>query len=200
MRYILSLRFIKLLAYKTGKWLQEHLQESHKRRYLYYFGLQVIYGAIFKGALLILLSILLSIFTETMLATLSFTLIRVYAGGVHFNSYTKCAYVSVSCLLFAGLIAKYFPNNKVINIIVFMLVFILLLLYSPVEHFNRPIKESEKVKFKILSLIILCLLFAVYILSLNQSIIAGVLLAGIVILPVNKCSTLRTNIKMFNKP
>ncbi|KKQ79631.1 MAG: hypothetical protein UT03_C0046G0003, partial [Candidatus Moranbacteria bacterium GW2011_GWD2_38_7] len=84
-RYLLTFRYIKLFSYWSARGLANKLQESHKHRYTYYYGCQIIYGGINKGLLLILLGILLNILPQLLLTTLSFVSLRIWTGGLHFS-------------------------------------------------------------------------------------------------------------------
>jgi accessory gene regulator protein AgrB len=62
------------------------------------------------------------------------------------------------------------------------------LLYAPVEHPNRPLKDNEKVKFKRIGLCVLALLLLIN-MSINNTMIIncvtyGVLLAGVIATPL----------------
>ena len=182
-RYLLTLRYIKLLSYQSAKHLQQSRQETHKHRYTYYYGSQIIYGAINKFLLLILLGLLFNILPQILLVSISFVMLRVFAGGLHFNSYTKCAYVSLLSFAIMGIMAKYVFLNISQSVIIFLIVFILFLIYAPVEHINRPLKNNiERIKFKIISLVLLILLFLITVntnnVIISNSIIYGVILAG----------------------
>jgi len=89
-------------------------------------------------------------------------------------------------------LAKYIYLNQIASIIIFIYVFIVILLYAPVEHPNRPLKENDTIKFKAISCCILVILFIVNIFInntlINNSILYGILLSGLIALPIiNKC-------------
>jgi accessory gene regulator B len=184
MKYILTLRYIKLLSYLSARYLQEVRKESHKHRYTYYYGFQIIYGSINKLLLLILTGLLLGILPELLIVTLSFVLLRIWTGGLHFDNYTKCAWASLLSLTVMGLFSKCLPISNITALIISLTVSILFLIYAPVEHKNRPIKKEERNKYKIISLVILCLLFLNYLYFSINSIIYGILLSGIIVLPI----------------
>ncbi len=191
MNYILSLRYVKLFAYISAKWLQTARQESHKYRYNYYYGFQIIYGAANKAILLVLLGLLFQILPQVLIVTLTFAILRVWAGGLHFDSYTKCAYISLFSLIIMGLMAKHIQLDQITNITIFSLVFITFLIYAPVENKNRPLKGNEKIKFKVIAISLLFILFVLSILISSNPIVFGVLLAGLISLPVvNKLESL----------
>ena len=187
-KYIITLRYIKLLSYYSAKHLQKTRLESHKHRYTYYYGFQVIYGMINKGLLLILLGLLFNILPQLLIVTASFVSLRIWIGGFHLDSYTKCSYFSLISFSIMALLAKYISLNEVANILIYIFVLAIILLYAPVENSNRPLKNNEKIKFKIISFCVLIVLFLINLLTnntiINNSIPYGVLLSGIIALPI----------------
>ena len=162
---------------------------------VYYYGLQIIIGGINKFLLLIIPGLLLNILPQLLLTTISFALLRIWTGGLHLDSYPKCFYVSLLSFTIMGLFAKYIHLNTLSIIIIFSIVLIEILLYCPIEHVNRPFKNNQKLKFKIISLIVLLILFITNITIsittnntiINNSIVYGVLLVGIIVTPfINK--------------
>lgn len=179
-----KIEFIKILFEK----LKSILDTNPKNKYLYYYGFQIFYGAINKGLLLLIAGLIFGILSQILVATLAFISIRSFLGGLHFDSYIKCAWVSLASLLTIGLLAKYIPYNSLINLFVFMTLFCIALKYAPVEHKNRKLNNKQKIRFKYISLIVLCALYSVQIFindnNINNCIMYGVLLSGIIALPV----------------
>ena len=75
--------------------------------------------------------------------------------------------------------------------LIFLSVFILILIYAPIEHKNKPIKENKKIKFKIIALFVLTILVIINMFAnstiISNSIIYGILLVGLISTPfVNK--------------
>jgi len=157
-------------------------EESHKHRYAYYYGFQAVYGTINKIILLSLLGLMLNIFPQVMIVALSFAMLRIWSGGLHFNNYTLCAYASLISLVVMGLLAKYIMINP---ILIFVIVLVMFVFYAPAEHPNRPLSHKEKTWFKIIAIIILFILFGVQLCIsdslVSNSIAYGVLLAGIIV-------------------
>lgn len=195
-KYLISLRYIKLFSYWSARSLQQKLNTSTKHKYMYYYGFQILFGAINKGLLLITAGLILNILPQLLIATLAFMLLRVFIGGLHFDSYTKCAWVSLASLITIGLLSKYVPYYYPINLVIFSTLFIIILKFAPIEHKNRLITKSQGVRFKITALVIEIVLFGTQLLlnnnNINNSIMYGVLLSGIIALPIlNKRSNTR---------
>lgn len=173
MRYILDLRYVKLLAYKCAYALQNTNEETHQHRYTYYYGFQFIFGLINEVLLLLLVSFILGMTGTTMLTALVFSSIRVFAGGLHLKSYTKCAYFSLIVLLVAGILGKFILFSMVVNIIIFSAVLLSILKYA--------IKKG-----KLISIIILLTWFVINLFANSMAIILGVMITGIIVLPYYK--------------
>lgn len=132
-----------MLSYISARSLTNKLEQSHAHKYSYYYGFQILYGAINKFLLLIIAGILFQSLPQILIATLSFMTLRVFIGGLHFDSYTKCAYISLLCLVSMGLAGKYMPYSNIINLLVFLTVFVIALIYAPIEHKNRPLNNTQ---------------------------------------------------------
>ncbi len=209
-RYLITLKYVKLFAYRSAKYLQKSIiininkqieklkkliikyeeslkNESHKKRYVYYYGFQAVYGTINKCLMLLILGLILGILPELFIVTFSFVILRVWVGGLHFDSYTLCAWISLLSLTVMGLCAKYYTLNSITVWIIYITALILYLKYAPIEHKNKPLTEQKKKKYKVTAVI---LLFMIFIFNLyyinplwNNSTIYGILLTIIIILP-----------------
>ena len=208
-RYLITFRYIKLIAYICARHIQISREESHKYRYRYYYALQFILGGVNKFLILFLTGLLLNILPQLFFTTLSFILLRVFAGGLHLNSYSLCTYFSLLTFTATGLLAKYIHPNQLIDISIFLFTYFAVLKYAPVAHPNRPITFTERKKFKIIALFITTVLFIISMFlcfnvnltiiipyinvtilnreisaMINNSITYGILLAGLITLPV----------------
>lgn len=214
MNNILTFKFIDIWANKSAKntyvkikdspeqlkSLKEFIEEIKNVKYeenelnelsytkTFEYGFKIIYGAIIKGGLLLISAWLLNILLPTLVVTASFGIIRVFAGGLHFDSYTKCTYVSLIALLLGGALGKYIPFIMLINIIVFIFTLSMFTSFAPVENKNRPLKEFEKPKFKTIAIINLFFLLVVQcfvdVNIIKESIMFGMLFAGTITLPI----------------
>jgi accessory gene regulator B len=188
LKYLITFKFIKILSYNSARFLQLKLNESHKQKYLYYYGFQILYGAINKGLLLLLVGLLFHILPKILVVALSFMSLRLFIGGLHFDSYTKCAWVSLLTLVLTSLISANTTYNPIINFLVFSTLLVIAIKYAPVEHKNRILTDREKIKFKYIAMGLTIILFILQLVIkneiINNSIMYGVLLAGIIALPI----------------
>lgn len=167
---------------------EKYLKHDYKN--MFYYGFNIIIGAINKGLLLITAGLLFHALPQILVATLAFCLLRGFVGGLHFDSYTKCAWISLLCLVAIGLLAKYIPYNHIINSCVFVYLLVIAFLYAPVEHKNRPLTDKKKIIFKYVSIVIIFALYSAQAIvnndNISNCIMYGVLLSGIIALPIFK--------------
>ena len=197
--YIITFRYVKLISYILSKYLHNKIQKYHNQGYdmgkcakyniqVYYYGFQIIIGGINKFLLLIIPGLLLNILPQLLLTTISFASLRVWTGGLHLDSYTKCSYISLLSFTLMALLAKYIILNQFITMLIFLSVLFLILIYAPIEHKNKPIKENKKIRFKIIALFVLTILVIInmftYNIIISNSIVYGILLVGIIMLPI----------------
>ncbi|GAE88902.1 accessory gene regulator ArgB-like protein [Acetivibrio straminisolvens] len=178
------MRFIHALSYRGADYLMKQMKGNHESRRIYYFGFQIIIGAVIKGLLLILLAAI----TRTILPSLTivavFVALRQIAGGYHMKTYGKCIAASLGMFIAAALISKYtyhFWNRTsllIFVILTFIVSLILLLKWAPSDNPNRPITKQEEIKkFKGLSVLFIIIWLSVSLISvyfeLNMYTLAG---------------------------
>ena len=94
---------------------------------------------------------------ESIIFMVSLSLIRFFSGGYHAQTYIRCNTVfAISALLVfitSKLYIKYLMEyNIIIHIGVFVVSFIIMAIFSPVENENKKIDKSDRLKFKIISI------------------------------------------------
>lgn len=125
------------------------------------YGLELLLGEIVKWVILISLAVVLGIWREVIIITVSASMLRLASGGEHCNEYYRCMVGGTIWFLSLGWIVRYVNTSitegglLLIAGISFMAAIILLAWYAPGDTENKPINsEVERTKFKRLSLII----------------------------------------------
>jgi accessory gene regulator B len=111
------------------------------------YSLIILVNTILIISLSLSIGILLGAFIETVIALISFSMLRQVSGGYHLKSSTLCATISTTMIVFIVGISKYLNQVDVIVLTTFSL--ILVLLYSPsnIEKQTRiPIKYHGYLK------------------------------------------------------
>ncbi len=162
------MRFISKWSYAGAKNLAGIMNEDHKKRFEYYFALQLILGESVKTVILFSISLILGIFVPTLLIAATFVLLRMIAGGYHMDSQGKCLYVTLGIFVSTPLIAEYtyrywnFNSVTLLIIITFLLGLYTLGKYAPKDTPNKPITNVKKIrKLKLMSLAYLLLWFII---------------------------------------
>lgn len=143
------------------------------------YGLEVMYHSITKTTTILLLSIILGTLKESLLITLFYSLLRMFAHGFHAKSNLQCWIISISCYTIFSTLCKYCPFNTVGFIGISVISIFSFILWAPSDTKGRPlVNKSTRIKLKIKSLIVLSLLLIIYSFNtpLNNAIIYSIIL------------------------
>lgn len=162
------MRFIRKWSYACANQLAATTNEDHQRRSIYYYGFYIVLGALFKLTVLALAAVLTDTFSTTFTLFFVFGSLRMFAGGVHMDSFNKCMVVSFALYIAGGLLAEY-TNYYWSNVELLVMVGIALIAglyvlsrYAPGDTPNKPITDPHEIKkFKRLSLIYLFFLIII---------------------------------------
>lgn len=182
------MRLIEKCAYSCAKFIQVNRGQNHEDRATLYFGFQAVFGDAVKFLVIAFLSMILNSFIATLILTLSFILIRSYAGGVHMDTEGSCLLMSICLLVIPGATINYTYKYLsmvaicILCLVIFVISFICIKIYAPIDCINRPITEQSEIsRFKhnsILCLIILLFISIICIL-LKQNLIATAIIIGV---------------------
>jgi accessory gene regulator B len=185
-----GMRFINALSYKGADYLMKQTKGNHESRRVYYFGFQVVIGAIVKGLLLLILALLTRTILPSLAILAAFVVLRQIAGGYHMKTYGKCVAASLGMIICAALISKYTAHmwNEVSLMVVVILSFLFssacLIKWAPADNPNRPITNKEEIKkFRILSMvyIVLWLIVSLILVYFKQNMFILALCFGVIL-------------------
>ena len=160
-------------------------KEIDKMRY----GLEGLYLNITKIILILIISLILRIFKETIILLLIFNVIRFFAFGVH-------AKRSIDCLISSSLFFLGFPIlciklniPDLIKIISFIPILLLIIIYAPSDTVKRPLRNKKKrIFYKTCSIIIAIIYMILSIIirdnTLSNCFFFALVIQVIVILPI----------------
>lgn len=158
----MDMRFIEVLSYSGADFLMKQKGENHEKRRIYYYGLQIVIGAIVKFLVLFILALITGTILPAFLMSIVFATLRMLAGGYHMDTYGRCLAISISMFIGFSIIAKYiYSIFDIYQIIIFAVITIAfsgfcLYKWAPSDNPNRPITEPSEInKFKRLSIIYL---------------------------------------------
>ena len=143
----------------------EDLQYQTKEIYQYAFF--VILGNLYFFLLCIVAGIIFGIIREMMIFSVSFALIRQFAGGFHANKEWKCDIISALIVLSNAVVLKYgqilLKDHVILTI--FFCCSVLIAILSPVDSLEKPLTQKEKRSFKRTSSIFVLIAFSIVTLS-----------------------------------
>lgn len=136
-----------------------------ENREFYFYGLQLAISKLFFFLVILIISIL----TKTLLVSMAFVFmysaIRKYSGGHHCRSEVCCFFVSI--LLY--LIMILFYDMDAYGVRIFLCIsasvsIIFIIIFSPIEHKNKPLSTEERTKYGIISkMVAITLIVTVYV-------------------------------------
>lgn len=164
----------KLLQYLIKA---EVIDKSEDALAYYKYGLEITISSLLNIVLIISIGIISGQLIESILFLICFVPLRQFTGGYHANSYLKCN------ILFSFLfIILLIIFNLTVTLVSFygcilMLVFTIAIFFSecPIEHSNKPLTYSQKIKNRYLSIILGLLYGAIGVTSKVLSYNIGVL-------------------------
>lgn len=135
-------------------WTQGIIQEEDVERCKY--GLNVFLSSFVEILSILLMSIIVGNFVETILFFTAFIPLRVYAGGYHADTKLKCYIISVMAyMIFAGVMCILPESLYLITcILCTMLSFSVVIISSPIIHYNKNVNEIERKNYRKISVVI----------------------------------------------
>ncbi len=145
------------------------------------YGLEGIYSLIVKISVVILISIITKTLTETLLFILFYAGIRTFSFGWHANSNIACW---ITTLLIYNVILYFIINIDYpiyIGYIILGISLISMLLWAPADTPKRPlIRKKQRLKSKILSIIVL-LLYTIIYMTINSNPLKNIILYALLV-------------------
>ncbi len=164
------------------------------------YGLEGIYSLVVKAIVIIIISIITNTLKETALLMLFYAGIRTFSYGMHAKSNLACWISSI--LIYNGipLFITYINIPNYIGYIILGISLIAMLLWAPADTPKRPlIRKNQRIKCKILSIIVVIIYTLIYLFS-NSSLINNTILFALLIqiIFINPLSYKLTNTQFNN--
>lgn len=158
----MSNAYKKLSCIMTNFFIQRGTISENKKE-VYTYGFEVLLSTIVYTAVFIFIAIITETIVPSLVFYAGFFIVRTIAGGYHAKTYTFCHLLFTANHLAFIFILKLAPIVSHIYIISAMVVIssILLFIFAPVAHPNKPFVKSEKKRFRRYSCIYAALLIIV---------------------------------------
>ena len=186
-------KFIISNSMKTIKSYYPDYDEEQLEKIQY--GLESIYLSVTKIVVILLLSIILGIFKETIIVLLLFNLLRTTGFGIHASKSWICWLTSVPTFIGVPLICKYLLLPEILLIIIAIISLINFILFAPADTIKRPlIRKNKRIMYKVLTILI-GVIYTVLIIFYENSFIQSALSISMLIEAILICPL---TYKIFN--
>ena len=138
-----------------------------ENREFYFYGLHLAISKLFFFFVFLVISLFTKSFLVSMTFVFMYSAIRQFSGGHHCRSEVSCFFVSI--LLYLVMLLFYdidTHEGRVFLCIAAFVSVLLILIFSPVEHKNKPLSVVERRKYGIISKIIAGILAIIMCVSL----------------------------------
>jgi Membrane protein putatively involved in post-translational modification of the autoinducing quorum-sensing peptide len=117
---------------------------------IYLFGVEVALLKLIHFATMLIVGFCFGMALETVVFIVSYSLLRVYAGGFHAETRLGCYGISWFMILFTLFLTKFCPALilSTVAVIFFIPSFLIIFILAPVENKNKPLDITEKYRYR----------------------------------------------------
>lgn len=153
------------------------------------YGIEGLYLTFTKTVVICIIALILGILKELICLLIAFNFIRFFAFGMHASKSSICLIFSSLLFIIFSILCKYIVLPKYLLYILYLLALAIISIYAPADTVKRPlIKRKKRIKFKILSIMVVIIYFILTLVSKNNlfinSLIFGLLIECILINPI----------------
>lgn len=153
------------------------------------YGIEGLYLTFTKTVVICIIALILGIFKELIYLLVAFNFIRLFAFGMHASKSSICLIFSSLVFIIFSISCKYIVLPKYLLYMLYLIVLVIISLYAPADTIKRPlIKRNKRIKFKILSIMVVIIYFILTLVLKNNllinSLIFGLLIECILINPI----------------
>lgn len=137
---------IAKLAKSTAHFFVEKEIVSREDEEVYIYGMELLFSTLFNIILAVIISAVTLSLLETAIFLTAFISVRHCIGGYHAKTHWGCMAIFGAVLIAFAVIVKQTPDTFVIPISLAStaISFVLIMLFAPVEHPNKPLSDKEK--------------------------------------------------------
>lgn len=113
---------------------------------VYEYGLQLLLSTVFNGIIALILAIISGTILQCICYLAVFVLLRKSAGGFHAKTHFGCCCILAVVLSLFIMFIKFVPNEAygIVATIAVAFSVVIILIFAPLEHENKPISDRDK--------------------------------------------------------
>lgn len=122
---------------------------------VYEYGLQLLLSTVFNGIIALILAIISGTILQCICYLAVFVLLRKSAGGFHAKTHFGCCCILAVVLSLFIMFIKFVPNEAygIVATIAVAFSVVIILIFAPLEHENKPISDRDKNRLRKISVI-----------------------------------------------
>lgn len=122
---------------------------------VYEYGLQLLLSTVFNGIIALILAIISGTVLQCVCYLAVFVLLRKSAGGFHAKTHFGCCCILAVVLSLFIMFIKFVPNEVygIVAAIAAAVSVVIILIFAPLEHENKPISDRDKNRLRKISVI-----------------------------------------------
>lgn len=120
------------------------------------YGLELFITSVFEIVAILIISIIIGNFLETVVFLAGFLPIRIYSGGYHADTRIRCFIILIIVYVLFSIIIhlNIFIIYKYTGVYLSLFSVLCISLWSPLQHMNKSIQKKKQVKFKRTSILL----------------------------------------------
>lgn len=158
-------------------------EPDRKKKQRISFALEGVFATCYSLLIILAVSLVLGTVKETMAAVLFAGSLRVFTGGIHATTPTRCALIGGAVFGFLGLGVKYLPRPAGYfgNLMIFLVLATVIMVFAPRETTNKKITPEQRRVLRIWTVVFLLFFFILLLcfLHINNSLLTKALLLGV---------------------
>lgn len=117
---------------------------------VYEYGLQLLLSTVFNGIIALILAIISGTVLQCVCYLAVFVLLRKSAGGFHAKTHFGCCCILAVVLSLFIMFIKFVPNEVygIVAAIAAAVSVVIILIFAPLEHENKPISDRDRRKLR----------------------------------------------------
>ncbi len=166
------------MAVNLSNVIARELNYDNIKRAKISYGLEAAIGVIIKIVISPVIFFLLGVLKQSLIAMFSIAILRYASGGMHCKTFIGCFIVSTAAFVSIGMLAKVLVVNDYLYYILNIVCFVIVVLKSPIDPPEKPIKTKQKrYIMKYISIMIFLLLIYISSITIENDVKISIILA-----------------------
>ena len=128
---------------------------------IYVYGFELLISFLFSTTLVIICGVILNRLSQTIAFLCVFILLRSFTGGYHAKTYFFCSFVTLLTYGMVLLVSSFIQVSLMHYLLILIIGIILLIVFAPIKHPNKTTLPKQRLRHKIISIIMFLFFIAV---------------------------------------